>query len=342
MGKLRNPVIAVALAVVLGGAPAAAQDLLWDNGPTDGSNGYSNAVVDVFGFRRTLLEDFTIADGESWEITQLQWTHIWNVLIDPSGMGVEVAFRMDDAGMPGAVIGDTIPTGYMEVETGLEWFGRPEMMSTGSFEPFVLGPGTYWFEATIVGTDNNFWMARAEPLIGAECWVNYDDLGGLLSGSGIFGVAANLNFGLWGTLSGGEVEVPVDVKPGGCPNPINLKNDRGKLPAAVLGTADFDVTMLDPATVLLQGVAPIRWGYGDVGTPYEPFTGKDDCFDCNEMGPDGFLDLKLKFLRADIVAAIGDVGHGDCVVLTLTGSLLDGTPVVGEDVVLVMHPPLAR
>jgi len=36
------------------------------------------------------------------------------------------------------------------------------------------------------------------------------------------------------------IEVPVDIKPTSCPNPLNVKS-RGVLPVAILGTADFDV-----------------------------------------------------------------------------------------------------
>src|SRR2546428_1197424 len=41
------------------------------------------------------------------------------------------------------------------------------------------------------------------------------------------------------------------------PNPINV-GARGVLPVAVLGTATFDVTTIDPASVRLQGVPAVR------------------------------------------------------------------------------------
>jgi hypothetical protein len=63
--------------------------------------------------------------------------------------------------------------------------------------------------------------------------------------------------------------INVDIKPGTCPNPVNVKA-RGVLPVAILGTADFDVTTIDPASVRLEGVAPIRWALEDVATPVPP------------------------------------------------------------------------
>ena len=135
-----------------------------------------------------------------------------------------------------------------------------------------------------------------------------------------------------------EIEVPVDIKPTSCPNPLNTKS-QGVLPVAILGTEGFDVTEVDPASVNLTGVFPIRWALEDVATPYEPYTGKEGCMDCNELGGDGYLDLTLKFDVQEVVAALGEVEDGDCVVLTLTGNLKDefgGTAIVGEDVVKII------
>ena len=109
---------------------------------------------------------------------------------------------------------------------------------------------------------------------------------------------------------------------------------------AILGTADFDVTEIDPATVQLAGVAPLRWDFEDVATPYEPFTGKQDCtVDCTEMGPDGYMDATLKFDTQEVIAALGEaVQDGACIVVQLTGNLrasVGGTEIVGEDLIRI-------
>lgn len=132
--------------------------------------------------------------------------------------------------------------------------------------------------------------------------------------------------------------VPVDIKPWSCPNPLSVTS-RGVLAVAILATEDFDVTQVDPATVQLEGIAPLRWAMEDVGTPFEPYIGKTDAYDCNDWGPDGFMDLTLKFSNQEVVAALGSVTDGEVRVLRLTGNLLpefDGTPIVGEDVVVVV------
>jgi len=144
--------------------------------------------------------------------------------------------------------------------------------------------------------------------------------------------------GLWWqtmTISRIPVEVPVDIKPGSCPNPTNARSN-GDLPVAILGTADLDVTTIDPASIRLAGVAPLRSGYEDVGTPFEPYVGKEDCnLDCTEMASDGMMDLTLKFDTQEVMAALG-VG---CAAVELTGNFwpeYGGGPIVGEDVVRVM------
>ncbi len=138
--------------------------------------------------------------------------------------------------------------------------------------------------------------------------------------------------------------VPVDIKPGACPNVWNAKSE-GVLPVAILGTKDFDVTTLDPATILLAGVAPLRWNLADVGTPFEPFTGKEKVSDCSAKGPDGIRDLALKFDSSLLLAALkakleNDPVDGQAFVFPLTAKLKEsagGNDVTGEDVVLILY-----
>lgn len=136
-----------------------------------------------------------------------------------------------------------------------------------------------------------------------------------------------------------KIPVPVDIKPTSCPNPLNVGSN-GVLPVAIVGTEDFDVTTVDPGTVKLIGVEPLRFSYEDVCTPYIQYLGKETQFYCTDEGPDGFLDLTLKFDKQAIVEALGDVADGEVKVLSLKGKLLpehSGTPIVGEDVVVILN-----
>lgn len=129
------------------------------------------------------------------------------------------------------------------------------------------------------------------------------------------------------------MEVNFDIKPQSCPNPLNT-NKKGVLPVAILGTEDFDVNNIDPATVLLEGVAPLRWYLEDVSGPMDP--GADVC-ECNEDSADGYMDLTLKFKSQEIVAALGPVSDGDVIVLTITGTTYAGEVIEGQDCVAIIH-----
>jgi len=112
----------------------------------------------------------------------------------------------------------------------------------------------------------------------------------------------------------------MDIKPGSCPNAFNKKlfdfargenpKKGGVLPVAILGEAGFDVSLIDPSSIRLEGVEPLSQGGGpkiqDVSTPVAD---NSDC-ECTTDGPDGFDDLNMKFSAQEVAAAIGP-GDGD-------------------------------
>jgi hypothetical protein len=140
------------------------------------------------------------------------------------------------------------------------------------------------------------------------------------------------------------VDVSLDIKPGSCPNPFNLK-DKGVLPVAIAGTAEFDVTQIDPATIKLYwtdadlAISPLRWALEDVATPFEPFRNKPiDAYACHTLGADGIMDLSMKFSSPSLASILPGVTKGDVIVLVLTGNLKEefgGKPIIGEDVVRI-------
>ena len=140
-------------------------------------------------------------------------------------------------------------------------------------------------------------------------------------------------------VAGGTVPSPhnyVDIKPQSCPNPINVKQ-RGVVPVAILGTAEFDVTEIDLGSIQLVGVVPLRWDLEDVATPYNgPHYYPSSAYSCTLAGPDGYIDLTLKFDAQELVLALGGVSDGNVLDLQLTGNLHDGTPVFGMDVIIIL------
>ena len=128
----------------------------------------------------------------------------------------------------------------------------------------------------------------------------------------------------------------VAVRPGGCPNSINLKA-RGLLPVAILGSAEFDVGAVDAATIRLNGAAPLWWSYGDVAASFAVSSEELGCSsECVEGRPDGIADLMIQFSNQDLAAVLGDVGDGDCVKMTLTASLKDGSASIREDFMVII------
>ena len=129
------------------------------------------------------------------------------------------------------------------------------------------------------------------------------------------------------------IEVKVNIKPPNCSGTsINVKS-KGVIPVVIAGK-DVDVTMIDPTTILLNGVAPVRSALEDV-----PYCSNDS---------DGVLDLTLKFntqelvdaMEASALAAGVTLENDDLPVLHLTGSLFDGTAIYADEPVSVTGKPV--
>jgi hypothetical protein len=129
------------------------------------------------------------------------------------------------------------------------------------------------------------------------------------------------------------IYVGLDVRPGGCPNPLN-RNSHGILPVAVVGTDDLDVMQIEVSSVLLwradgvggsvapnEGPPAPHSTFEDVATPFE-----GEACDCHDETGDGVVDLVLKFRTDAVVEALllDELNHGDEVELIITGTLVGG------------------
>jgi hypothetical protein len=159
------------------------------------------------------------------------------------------------------------------------------------------------------------------------------------------------------------ITVAIDIKPGSCPNPFNAKS-KGSVPVAIVGTDSFDVTDVNVASLTLMGVpiVPDNVLIADVTQPDGDPADCHNCFDADDPANfncdlidatdpenpvpgtdgvmdaycgDGYDDLVVKFDTQALAAAIGAAARDDCVVLTLTGETLAGTPIVGSDSVVI-------
>ncbi len=128
------------------------------------------------------------------------------------------------------------------------------------------------------------------------------------------------------------VQVNIDVRPGLCPNHLRLESAL-TIPIAVLGTVEFEVFAIDPATVRLSRkgaageAAPTSWAYADVGTPLI-----GGLCACHKRRGDGLDDLEFSFQIADLVEMLDLGGHADeTIPVTLSGVLATGEVFEGTD-----------
>ncbi len=118
----------------------------------------------------------------------------------------------------------------------------------------------------------------------------------------IFGYVRGVSFPTYAIVDGRGREsvvcqhVDLDIKPGSCPNPFNVKlfefaedskpNKGGVLPVAVLGSETFDVTNVDLSSLRLEGVMPLSKGGPNIVDVAGPVVDGGECA-CTTAGPDG-------------------------------------------------------
>jgi parallel beta-helix repeat protein len=125
-----------------------------------------------------------------------------------------------------------------------------------------------------------------------------------------------------------SVPVGLDVKPGSDPNCVNI-NGRGLIPAAVLGSADFDVSAIDISTLRLAGLEVRVKSNGTYQCDTEDVSGD---MTTPQGAPDGHPDLVCHFVDDPELWAPGEE------IVTLTGELTEGRTIEGVDSICIIHP----
>ncbi|MEJ2725087.1 MAG: choice-of-anchor Q domain-containing protein [Deltaproteobacteria bacterium] len=113
-----------------------------------------------------------------------------------------------------------------------------------------------------------------------------------------------------------NVDVAIDIKPGGNRNCINLKS-RGVVPVAVLSSASFNALGIDLESVQFAGARAVHCRFRDVDR-------------------DGDTDVVFHFRTQDLFRAQDSVLGKGITEVTLSGTLEDGTQISGTDKVRIV------
>ena len=130
-----------------------------------------------------------------------------------------------------------------------------------------------------------------------------------------------------------------DIKSPSCPNPFNL-GANGMISMTIVGTAQRDVSTIDPSTVAIWTedcaggpVTPVRYHFEDKATPWP---GGPAC-GCHTLGADGIMDLDFHFRRQDVENGLHLASYPSFsyVRIFVTAQTYDGCEILGTDCVRV-------
>lgn len=325
---------------------AAAQTVLFDTGTHEACTfngvltnlGWNSGNLSPTMTERWAAQPFTLPPG-SWHVTQLA-PEIFVPAADPTDIAWKIWRRN----------GQLAPTPSDEVASGMVTYaGDPNAPLPVSL---IIPGGDYYL--TVYGVGNSIaWFTNAPN------GINFLDGAGVAfmwrsamyptPGFAVYqlppatlspapGGDPNDLYNAGFQVRGDPAPIDLDIKPGSCPNPVNVKS-QGVLPVAIAAAMGFDVQDIDPMTLQLRRAdgfgsfaTPTRWGLRDVATPWG-----DTLCSCAPYGPDGILDLGLHFKTQDVVTLLDlySVPSMTEIQLDLTGYLYDGTYFVASDCIRV-------
>ena len=108
------------------------------------------------------------------------------------------------------------------------------------------------------------------------------------------------------------MSLTIDIKPGKNIKPGKKLKCKGAIPVAILGSESLDVTQIDPTTLSFEGLDVRKKRNGAVSCRIK------------DVNRDGYADFICDYQNATTEG-------------TLTGELLDGTPIEGTDIFCAVH-----
>ncbi|MFC1712144.1 right-handed parallel beta-helix repeat-containing protein [Candidatus Poribacteria bacterium] len=118
--------------------------------------------------------------------------------------------------------------------------------------------------------------------------------------------------------------VEIDVKPGSYPNSVNLGSN-GVVPVAILSSAAFDATTVDPETVQLAGSGVAIRGKGSKSLAHQ-----------EDVNGDGLVDLVVQVTTENLDPDTFQDGYA-----ILTGQTFVGQAIQGSDEISIVPPDAA-
>ena len=240
--------------------------------------------------------------GLVWYETQVFFARL-DASGSPIGPRVNVSNSPALAGLPTLV---RTGNGY-----GVAWTGQSDG-NAGIFFRAVSATGQLRGGPVLVSGGTDFMTRPVIAWSGTTFGVAWEDyrLGPAVPGVFFAGVVCSPGIPV--------LDVAIDILPGSDDNVIRL-GGKGALPVAILGTAEFDATTVDPATVLLAGAPVLLSGSGSYSCQPQDVDG------------DGWTDLLCKVDKASLQLQAGDT------VAVLLASTFDGQALRGQDAVRVLQ-----
>ncbi|UCD74842.1 MAG: hypothetical protein JSV91_13775 [Phycisphaerales bacterium] len=164
---------------------ASAQNVIFDNGPPDGSNGFSAGDFD-FGWRQA-ADDFILGDEYPyWNIEDAHFSVVWYYGGGLNYVSEVLVEFYEDTGAGPAVDPMAVSPGVIPIAsqyyTGQYFFDREEVAYDLEFDCVELPAGTtFWVSFTMLNCpENAFWLCSAQGagnIFGNEAYVWMDDYG---------------------------------------------------------------------------------------------------------------------------------------------------------------------
>lgn len=242
-------------------------------------------------------------------------------------VGHEVWVSGTDNGWEGGGISQTFiaPAGSWEASANIAAI-YPVAYIPGTNIPFPPSRNRQKFELIVDGTVVD--SILVSEVDGLHPFMGIFEASGSFAGSGSHEISIRITNGQYMApreyidnveLTMTSLNAGVDIKPGDSLNRVNIKSN-GVVTVAILGSATFDATSIDPSTVALGGAqAKPKGKSGNYGS-------------LEDVNSDSYPDLAVQVPTRDISLT------GDAATAALTAFTFSGIPVFGSDSVnIVTH-----